>query len=50
MGVAQAGVAQAPAAGLLATRCIRLLDKDRLVDNIRLLNRSPEEDLLKHPG
>ncbi len=41
---------RAPAAGLRATRCIRLLDKDRLVDNIRLLNKSLEEDLFKIPG
>ena len=37
-------------AGLRATRCIRLLDRDRLVDNIRLLNKSPEEYLFKTPG
>ena len=41
---------RAPAAGLRATRCIRLLDKDRLVDNIRLLNKFPEEYLFKNPG
>ena len=41
---------RAPAAGLRATRCIILLDKDRLVDNIRLLNKSPEEYLFKTPG
>ena len=40
----------APAAGLLATRCIRLLDKNRLLDNIRLLNKFPEEDLFKNLG
>ncbi len=40
---------RAPAAGLRATRCIRLLDKDRLVDNIGLLNKSPEEYLF-NPG